>query len=121
MVSHIPTFSIKTVMVRVKPDWVLPTLIGVGLFVAALSSAPWHTLLAIGVDLPGDPAGRLVERLPAAPPRRGRAGGRPGRRARRRASSASAASATTRTARAPRRTEFAPAEGRACSMRACVG
>ena len=49
MVSHIPTFSIKTVMVRIKPDWVLPTLIGVGLFVAALSSAPWHTLLAIGV------------------------------------------------------------------------
>jgi CDP-diacylglycerol--serine O-phosphatidyltransferase len=49
MVSHIPTFSIKTVMVRIKPDWVLPTLIGVGLFVAALSSAPWHTLLAVGV------------------------------------------------------------------------
>jgi CDP-diacylglycerol--serine O-phosphatidyltransferase len=49
MVSRIPTFSIKTVVVRVKPDWVLPTLIGVGLFVAALSSAPWHTLLAVGV------------------------------------------------------------------------
>jgi CDP-diacylglycerol--serine O-phosphatidyltransferase len=49
MVSRIPTFSIKTVVVRVKPDWILPTLIGVGLFVAALSSAPWHTLLAIGV------------------------------------------------------------------------
>ena len=49
MVSRIPTFSIKTVVVRIKPDWVLPTLIGVGLFVAALSSAPWHTLLAIGV------------------------------------------------------------------------
>jgi len=49
MVSRIPTFSIKTVVVRVKPDWILPTLIGVGLLVAALSSAPWHTLLAIGV------------------------------------------------------------------------
>ena len=49
MVSRIPTFSIKTVVVRVKPDWILPTLVGVGLFVAALSSAPWHTLLAIGV------------------------------------------------------------------------
>jgi CDP-diacylglycerol--serine O-phosphatidyltransferase len=49
MVSRIPTFSIKTVLVRIKPDWVLPTLVGVGLFVAALSSAPWHTLLAIGV------------------------------------------------------------------------
>jgi CDP-diacylglycerol--serine O-phosphatidyltransferase len=49
MVSKIPTFSIKTVVVRVKPEWVLPTLIGVGLLVAALSSAPWHTLLAVGV------------------------------------------------------------------------
>jgi CDP-diacylglycerol--serine O-phosphatidyltransferase len=49
MVSRIPTFSIKTVVVRIKPDWILPTLIGVGLFVAALSSAPWHTLLTIGV------------------------------------------------------------------------
>jgi CDP-diacylglycerol--serine O-phosphatidyltransferase len=49
MVSRVPTFSIKTMVVRVKPDWILPTLVGVGLFVAALSSAPWHTLLAIGV------------------------------------------------------------------------
>ena len=49
MVSRIPTFSIKTAVVRIKPDWILPTLIGVGLFVAALSSAPWHTLLALGV------------------------------------------------------------------------
>jgi CDP-diacylglycerol--serine O-phosphatidyltransferase len=49
MVSRVPTFSIKTVVVRVKPDWILPTLIGVGLLVAALSSAPWHTLLAVGV------------------------------------------------------------------------
>jgi CDP-diacylglycerol---serine O-phosphatidyltransferase len=49
MVSRIPTFSIKTVVVRVKPDWILPTLIGVGLLVGALSSAPWHTLLAVGV------------------------------------------------------------------------
>ena len=49
MVSRIPTFSIKTVVVRLKPDWILPTLVGVGVFVAALSSAPWHTLLAIGM------------------------------------------------------------------------
>jgi CDP-diacylglycerol--serine O-phosphatidyltransferase len=49
MVSHVPTFSIKTVLVRVKPEWVLPTLIFAGLFLAALSSAPWHTLLAVGV------------------------------------------------------------------------
>jgi CDP-diacylglycerol--serine O-phosphatidyltransferase len=49
MVSRIPTFSIKTVLVRVRPEWIPPTLVGVGLLVAALSSAPWHTLLAIGV------------------------------------------------------------------------
>lgn len=49
MVSRIPTFSIKTVLVRIKPEWILPTLVGVGLLVAALSSAPWHTLLAVGV------------------------------------------------------------------------
>jgi CDP-diacylglycerol---serine O-phosphatidyltransferase len=49
MVSRIPTFSIKTVMVRIKPDWILPILVGVGLFVAAFSSAPWHTLLGVGV------------------------------------------------------------------------
>ncbi len=49
MVSRVPTFSIKTVVVRVKPDWILPTLIFVGMFVAALSSEPWYTLLAVGV------------------------------------------------------------------------
>ena len=96
MVSHIPTFSIKTVVVRIKPEWVLPTLIGVGVFVAALSSAPWHTLLAIGVDLPREPAGRLVERLPPAAAATRPSARRPqGRRRRRRKSSASAASATT--------------------------
>ena len=79
MVSRIPTFSIKTVVVRVKPDWILPTLIGVGLFVAALSSAPWHTLLAVGVIyLASLPVGwwsayRLRRRDEAErpPPRRG--------------------------------------------------
>ena len=49
MVSRVPTFSIKMIVVRVKPDWILPTLIGVGVFAAALTSAPWLTLLAIGV------------------------------------------------------------------------
>jgi CDP-diacylglycerol--serine O-phosphatidyltransferase len=49
MVSRLPTFSIKMIVVRVKPEWILPTLIGVGLFAAALTSAPWLTLLAIGV------------------------------------------------------------------------
>jgi CDP-diacylglycerol--serine O-phosphatidyltransferase len=49
MVSRVPTFSIKMIVVRVKPEWVLPTLIGVGLLVAALTTAPWLTLLAIGI------------------------------------------------------------------------
>jgi CDP-diacylglycerol--serine O-phosphatidyltransferase len=37
------------IVVRVKPEWILPTLIGVGLLAAALLNAPWLTLLAIGV------------------------------------------------------------------------
>ena len=49
MVSRVPTFSIKMVTVRVKPEWVLPTLVGAGVLVAALVSVPWRTLLAIGV------------------------------------------------------------------------
>ena len=49
MVSRVPTFSIKMVVVRVKPECILPTLIFVGLFVAALLNAPWLTLLAVGV------------------------------------------------------------------------
>jgi CDP-diacylglycerol--serine O-phosphatidyltransferase len=49
MISRVPTFSIKMVMVRIKPEWVLPTLVGAGVLVAALVSVPWRTLLAIGV------------------------------------------------------------------------
>jgi CDP-diacylglycerol---serine O-phosphatidyltransferase len=49
MVSRVPTFSIKMIVVRVKPEWILPTLIGVGLVAAALLNAPWLTLLAVGV------------------------------------------------------------------------
>jgi CDP-diacylglycerol--serine O-phosphatidyltransferase len=49
MVSRIPTVSIKTVGFRVKPEWVLPTLIFAGLFAAALSSVPWLTLVAVGL------------------------------------------------------------------------
>jgi CDP-diacylglycerol--serine O-phosphatidyltransferase len=49
MVSRVPTFSIKMIVVRVKPEWILPTLIGVGLLAAALLNAPWLTLLAVGI------------------------------------------------------------------------
>jgi CDP-diacylglycerol--serine O-phosphatidyltransferase len=49
MVSRVPTFSIKLIVVRVKPQWILPTLIGVGLLAAALLNAPWLSLLAVGI------------------------------------------------------------------------
>jgi len=49
MVSRLPTFSIKMVFVRVKPEWVLPMLVGVGVIVAALLHAPWWTLFMVGV------------------------------------------------------------------------
>jgi CDP-diacylglycerol---serine O-phosphatidyltransferase len=49
MVSRVPTFSIKMIVVRVKPQWILPTLIGVGLLAAALLTATWMTLLIVGL------------------------------------------------------------------------
>ncbi|HEX6141965.1 MAG TPA: CDP-diacylglycerol--serine O-phosphatidyltransferase [Geminicoccaceae bacterium] len=49
MVSRVPTFSLKMVTVRIAPEWTLPTLVFVGLFVAALSSAPWLTLFFVGL------------------------------------------------------------------------
>jgi CDP-diacylglycerol---serine O-phosphatidyltransferase len=63
MVSRVPTFSIKMAILRVKPEWVLPTLIFVGLFVAALSAAPWLTLLAVGlIYLASLPVGVITAR-----------------------------------------------------------
>ncbi len=47
MVSRIPTYSFKRLGVR--RDYVLPTLIGVGLFAAFLSSYLWATVMTIGV------------------------------------------------------------------------
>jgi len=63
MVSSVPTFSIKMAMQRIKPEWVLPTLILVGLFAAALLSAPWLTLLGVGAVYLGSlPVGVVVAR-----------------------------------------------------------
>ena len=42
MVSRIPTFSFKKV--KVRPSWILPAMLGVGLIGASLFSAPWTTL-----------------------------------------------------------------------------
>lgn len=49
MVSRVPTFSLKMVTLRVEPEWILPTLVGVGLIIGALVTAPWLTLVAVGL------------------------------------------------------------------------
>ncbi len=63
MVSRVPTFSIKMVMTRIKPEYVLPTLVTVTIVVAATVTAPWWTLLTVGVlYLASLPAGIMVAR-----------------------------------------------------------
>ena len=46
MVSKFPTYSFKKA--KIPHAWVLPTLVGAGLFATALFSAPWLTLVALG-------------------------------------------------------------------------
>jgi CDP-diacylglycerol---serine O-phosphatidyltransferase len=63
MVSRVPTFSLKMIALRIQPEWVLPTLILVGMFVAALSSVPWLTLVCVGIAyLLSLPVGVVVAR-----------------------------------------------------------
>lgn len=47
MVSKVPTFSLKRL--RIKPDYVLPTLLLVGLVTAFLVTEPWLTLSGLGL------------------------------------------------------------------------
>jgi CDP-diacylglycerol--serine O-phosphatidyltransferase len=47
MVSRVPTFSVKRL--RVRPDLVLPTLVGAGLLIVLLVTEPWLTLSGVGV------------------------------------------------------------------------
>ena len=47
MVSTVPTFSIKMMTTRIKPQFLLPTLVAVGAFIAALVNVPWLTLLVV--------------------------------------------------------------------------
>lgn len=47
MVSRVPTVSLKRI--RVPHHWVLPTLLGVGVLAAFVTTAPWLTLTAIGI------------------------------------------------------------------------
>ena len=51
MVSRIPTFSGKRV--RVPHNWVLPTMLLVGLLAAFLVSAPWTTFTVLGLGYLG--------------------------------------------------------------------
>jgi CDP-diacylglycerol---serine O-phosphatidyltransferase len=51
MVSRLPTFSGKKV--HIPRGWMVPTLVMVGLFFAILASAPWATLLGLGVAYVG--------------------------------------------------------------------
>jgi CDP-diacylglycerol--serine O-phosphatidyltransferase len=47
MVSTIPTFSLKRL--RIPSHHVIPTLLGVGLMTAFLTTAPWVTLTVVGI------------------------------------------------------------------------
>jgi CDP-diacylglycerol---serine O-phosphatidyltransferase len=73
MVSRVPTFSLKRF--RVPREWVLPTLIAIGGAAAFLTTAPWGTLLAVGVVyIVSIPVSvwryrRLARTAPAAGPR----------------------------------------------------
>lgn len=47
MVSRVPTFSVKRI--RVRPNLVLPTLLGCGLVIAVAVAEPWLMLSIVGV------------------------------------------------------------------------
>lgn len=47
MVSKVPTVSLKRI--RVRHDWVMPTLLGIGILAALVTTFPWPTLTAIGI------------------------------------------------------------------------
>ncbi|MGH7048537.1 MAG: CDP-diacylglycerol--serine O-phosphatidyltransferase [Stellaceae bacterium] len=51
MVSKVPTASLKRI--RVPHDLVVPTLLGVGVLAAFVTTAPWPTLTAIGIGYVG--------------------------------------------------------------------
>ncbi len=47
MISKVPTVSLKRI--RVPHNWVIPTLLGIGVLAAFVTTAPWLTLTAIGI------------------------------------------------------------------------
>jgi len=46
MISTVPTVSLKRI--RIPPDFVVPTLLGIGLLAGLFTTAPWPTLTFIG-------------------------------------------------------------------------
>ena len=46
MINTIPTVSLKRI--RIPPDLVVPTLLGIGLLTAFFTTAPWPTLTVVG-------------------------------------------------------------------------
>lgn len=47
MVSTVKTFSIKMMTTRIRPEYLLPTLVGVGAIITALVNVPWWSLLTV--------------------------------------------------------------------------
>jgi CDP-diacylglycerol--serine O-phosphatidyltransferase len=47
MVATVPTVSLKRF--RIKPEYVMPTLLGIGVLAAFLTTMPWPTLVLIGL------------------------------------------------------------------------
>ena len=47
MVSTVPTVSLKRI--RIAPQYVVPTLLGIGLMTAFFTTAPWPTLVVVGL------------------------------------------------------------------------
>ncbi|MGE5270857.1 MAG: CDP-diacylglycerol--serine O-phosphatidyltransferase [Thiohalocapsa sp.] len=87
MVSTVPTVSLKRI--RIPPQFVMPTLLVIGLMTAFFTTAPWSTLTVVGAvylasipltirastrmrrgaaTRPAENAGAAPPRLPAAPP-----------------------------------------------------
>ncbi len=62
LVSRVRTYSFKKI--RVAPSWVLPSMLGVGLYLAFLLSTPWITLavtiVAYAASIP------FIPRVPTA-------------------------------------------------------
>ena len=71
MVSRVPTFSLKRF--RVPREWVLPTLLAIGVAAAFLTTEPWATLLVVGARLSRLDPGQRPALSAAAPRRRGAA------------------------------------------------